>query len=143
MAVRRLVELLACRDRQGKPIFFRRQGTSGIGRYRTWRTVGAVEIENHRPLYNRSGVEKAATRIGVGLRRRIRENEEQTYLRVAPKRCKSQFLAVQLEGNYSRHDLRRRITQGVGNFDGLLTARRSPGRRSPVAQVERIEHHSF
>ena len=61
---------------QRQPIFFWRQRACGVRRDRAGRIVSAVEVERDSAVCCRLSVEKASTRIGVGLAGEITENEK-------------------------------------------------------------------
>ena len=92
-----VIVLFAHRNCQCQPIFLGRQGASCIRRDRAGRIVSAVEVERDRAVCCRLSVEKASTRIGVGLAREITENEKQTRLGILAQICQPNLLTIELE----------------------------------------------
>jgi hypothetical protein len=73
-----VVVLFSCRNGHAQAVLFRRQRTCGVGRDRTRRIVGSIEVENNGAVGHRISLQKTAAGISISLAGGIAEDEEQT-----------------------------------------------------------------
>src|SRR5207248_168854 len=132
-----VIVLFADRNRQRQPIFFWRQWACGVRRDRARRIISAVKVEHDRAVCCRLSVEKASTRIGVGLASEITENEKQTRLGILAQICQPNLLTIELEHGRAGYGRWRDITKYVRNIHRSVTFRGFPLRDHSIIQIQR------
>src|SRR5215468_5720842 len=105
------VIFLACRNRYRQPVFLGRQRTRSVRRYGAGRVIGPVEVEHYSTVGNGISLQKSAARIGVGLLRRIVEDEEQAFGWIVAQVCQRYFLTINLEFRLAGNGCGRNVAQ--------------------------------
>src|SRR5438067_5846359 len=132
-----VIVLFADGNRQRQPIFFWRQWACGVRRDRARRIMSAVKVEHDRAVCCRLSVEKASTRIGVGLAGEITENEKQTRLGILAQICQPNLLTIELEHGRAGYGRWRDITKYVRNIHRSVTLRGFPLRDHSIINIQR------
>src|ERR1035437_6808919 len=111
------VILLPRFDSHRQPVLLGRQGARGIGRERTGRVVGLVEVQHDLVAARQVRIQEPACAVGLFAAGLVAKDEEQARGGRFENRIKAQFLAVQAEHDVSGAGHRLGLAQHVGDGD--------------------------